>query len=262
MDCNHMSVSRKSVWDQCHQKYKYQYHLRIKPDIPEPPYFLYGSVVHKICEEYVTYGGRKSIGELAQDVLDGIIPLDRKGEESKKIELDPDYKKKLPEHLFQFKRLNERIEASYPGPKQDITEWEFHHDLKPPHKFMVTGFIDRLIKIGDNYFIIDYKTTKKSKWRKDLHTITSDLQLRTYARIVQKQHGAKPENIIAGLFYFDGGELVCGRFSEKSLIAAENELLRAYEEILAMHPDEVLGSLGHWCKRCEYVQMCPFYSIT
>lgn len=257
-----MSVSRKGVWDECQQKYKYRYHLGTKMDIPEPPYFLYGSVVHKICEEYINFKGQKSIGEIAGEVLDGTIQLDKRGkEESGPIILDKSYKKKLPDHLYAFKRFNDKIIAA-PGEMKDITEWEFKYDLNPPNEYNLVGFIDRLIIKKDKVFIIDYKTTKKSPWRKNITNISSDLQLRTYARVVQKTLGIKPQNIHAALFYFEGGELVGSRFSEESLELAEKELLKAFREILETEPDKVLGSLGNHCKRCDFVTICPFYSIT
>ena len=53
MKIEHLSVSRKQLWDQCNQAYKYKYHLRLASQEPEPEYFLYGKLVHKVAEEYV-----------------------------------------------------------------------------------------------------------------------------------------------------------------------------------------------------------------
>jgi ATP-dependent helicase/DNAse subunit B len=50
MNIEHISVSRYQVFVECKQKYKYRYHLAIKPDKPEPFYFTYGKIVHKIAE--------------------------------------------------------------------------------------------------------------------------------------------------------------------------------------------------------------------
>ncbi|MFX5760977.1 PD-(D/E)XK nuclease family protein, partial [Acinetobacter baumannii] len=80
--------------------------------------------------------------------------------------------------------------------------------------------------------IIDYKTTKKGMWRKDTNTIRKDLQLRCYGRVVQREFGAKAENIMAALYYLEGGNLVATKFTEQSLASSEKELLDAYNQIV------------------------------
>jgi RecB family exonuclease len=127
---------------------------------------------------------------------------------------------------------------------------------------MITGFLDRLIIRGDKYFILDYKTTKKGRWRKNKYTIRGDLQMRAYARVVQRNFGAKPENIRAALYYVEGGDLVATAFNDAMLIEAERELLQAYNDIKQADPDKVYGRTGDHCSRCDYVRMCPFYSLT
>src|SRR6185295_3062375 len=47
----HISISRESIWNECQYKYKYRYHLDLKPP-EEPIYFEYGKIVHKIIEDY------------------------------------------------------------------------------------------------------------------------------------------------------------------------------------------------------------------
>ena len=36
MNITHMSVSRKSVWDECKKKYHFKYHLKVESEEPEP----------------------------------------------------------------------------------------------------------------------------------------------------------------------------------------------------------------------------------
>lgn len=251
--CEHISVSRRQTWGECQQKYKYRYHQKLVPEGPIQPYFVYGKVVHKIAEIYVQEQGKKPIESITSDVLQG------------KIETEPgagvpfleqDYKKKLPKHVQNLKELTDKI--GYDG----FLEWKFHYDLQPPDEHFVTGFIDRLIVRGEKYFILDYKTTKKGMWRKTKSTIRNDLQLRCYARVVQKEFGAKPENIRCALFYLDGANLIDTRFDEQSLLSAEQELHDVYNEIVSTHPNDVYGRVSDQCRRCDYRAICPFYSLT
>lgn len=251
--CEHISVSRKQCWQSCQQAYKFRYHLKVVPEGPEQPYFTYGTLVHKIAEVYVQEQGKKTIEQITSDCLSGAIEIEKDG--SPPV-LPDEYMKKLPAHVKNIKTLTDRI--GFDG----HLEYPFRFELKPPSEFFVVGFIDRLIIRGDKYFILDYKTTKKGFFRKTPKTIRSDLQLRTYGRVVQRLFGAKAENIKAALFYLEGAELVATNFTEESLISAEQELYDAYRDIVNTNPNDVHGKVGDQCRRCDYRKICPFYSLT
>jgi len=250
MKINHQSVSRKKCYDVCPCQYKFRYHLKIPRPGPEPFYFTYGTIIHKIAEVFVESQGETAIGEIAKDVLRGKIEI----EEGKKCPPIPsDYQKKMQRHLRAIHHLTERIGTD------GIVEYRFYYDLDPPNEKHVTGYIDRLIVRGDKAFIIDYKTTKRGKWRVNKQTVKHDLQLRMYARVVQREFNLKPENISAALFYVEGEELVGCKYSEESLQAAEKELLGAFKVIENADPDKVWGRVGWHCKNCDYATICPFY---
>ena len=248
MKIQHISVSRKQLWDQCEQAYKYKYHLEIKSQEPEPEYFLYGKLVHKIAEEYVKNKGKVEIESFLHPYLKGGLLL-----ENKKVELTRDYKNKLKEHLTNIKKLNDRI--GFEGE----TEYFFKYDLEPTKEKLVTGVIDRILIKDEKCFIIDYKTTKKGFWRKNSDNIRKDIQLLCYARVVQKNFNIKPENIRAALYYLDGGDIVPTRFNEAMLINAENLLLDAYNKIVEKDPEVVRGNVGNHCNRCDFRKMCTWY---
>lgn len=255
MDINHISVSRKKAFDHCAQQYKYRYHLKIPRPGPEPFYFTYGTIVHKIAELYVQKKGAEPIGEIAADVLRGKIPIDDNGTICPT--LPEDYSKKFQKHVRSIQRLTDRIGS------EGLTEHEFNYDLDPPNHKMVTGFIDRLIIKGEGEnkkaFIIDYKTTKKGKWRVNSQTVLEDLQLRCYARVVQREFNIKAENIKAALYYLDGENLIAAQYNNASLEAVEQELKKAYYQIEKSDPDKVWGNVGWHCKNCDYATICTFY---
>lgn len=261
MNIEHISVSRKTTWETCQQQYKFKYHLKIKSDGPEPFFFTYGKIFHAIAEHYVAGRGNVTLESITNNVMQGNIPLEEGNAEEGKAPvfappLQGEYKGKLQKHLLALKKLTDKI--GFDG----ICEHKFKYDLDPPNNKFVTGFIDRLINKNGKFFIIDYKTTKKSNWRKNNKTIIDDLQLRCYARVIQKEFNAKAENIMAALFYLEGEELVPARFSEESLINAEKELLDAYNQIVDMPPEQAHGTVDRHCRWCDYRPICPYYSLT
>ncbi len=255
MNINHISVSRKKCYDLCAQQYKFRYHLKIPRPGPEPFYFTYGSIVHRIAEIYVQRQGEDNIGDIAKDLLRGKIEYEN-GKPCPYKEIPEDYAKKFQKHLKAIKNLTDRI-----GTNGD-TEYRFHYDLDKPNKRFVTGYLDRLIIKKDKAFIIDYKTTKRGKWRVNKETVKTDLQLRMYSRVVQHEFGIKPENIKAALFYLEGESLIACQYSEQSLLQVEKDLLDAYVMIENDDPDQVWGKVGWHCKMCDYGNMCPFYTPT
>lgn len=253
MNIEHISVSRKQTFDECPAKYNYRYHQKIITNEPTPDYLIYGKIVHKVAEHYVKEKGKKDISSIANDVLNGGILLEFN---KPSPPLPSAYKTKFPQHLKNLQALSDRI--GYDGE----LEYEFTFDLDPPNNCLVKGVIDRLIIRNNKYFILDYKTTKKGFFRKNSNTIRKDLQLRSYARVLQKLFGAKAEDIRAALFYIEGSELVATKFTEESLESAEYELINSHKAISEMPSEEAYGRVGDQCRRCDYRKTCPFYSLT
>jgi len=251
MNINHISVSRKQCFDLCEQQYKYRYHLKLEGEEEEPWHFTYGSIVHKIAEDYVAAKGTRPISEVAHDILSGKVEYD---DGKKAPPLPPEYKKKLPAHLKAIQHITEK--TGFDGE----LEYNFRFDLDPPHGRFVTGFIDRLIIKEDKAWILDYKTTKQGIWRKGPKDIVDDLQLRVYARVVQRNFGIKAENIKAALYYLEGAEVVGATFTEDSLARAEQDLLQTYLQIQQTKPEKAKGTAGKHCFWCEYRKICPWVS--
>ena len=253
MNINHISVSRKKCFDTCEQQYKYRYHLKVPRPGEEPFYFTYGSLVHRVAELYVQLGGEVSVTELGKGLLSGKYDLDEDGTKAVSS-LPEDYQKKFPKHLKAINNLTNRIGMD------GIVEHPFYYDLDSPNGRHIKGFIDRLIIKKDKAWIIDYKTTKKGKWRVNKETVKHDLQLRAYSRVVQREFGLKAENIKAALFYLEGENLIGCCYSEESLEQVEQDLREAYVKIENSDPDKVWGKVGWHCKTCDYGSMCSFYS--
>ncbi len=244
-----MSISRHGMWLECKQKYKYKYHLNREP-AELPFYYEYGKICHKIAEEYIRNQGEISLNEIANNVLKGKIEIE---EGIKASSLPLEYKNRLPGHLRAIENLTKKI--GYGGE----LEWPFSIDLDPPNNKMISGVIDRLIPKNEKYFIIDYKTTKRGKFRKNSLSIKRDIQLRAYAWAVQQKFNIDIDNIRVALYYLEGGNLICGKFTQKSVDNAIVELKEAYNQIKNTDPNKVIGNVGEWCRRCEYRDVCPYF---
>lgn len=252
MKIDHISISRESLYYECPQKYKFRYHLQIVSDVPTPFYFTFGKIVHRIIEEHTNCRGEKTINRIKSELLSGLIDL----EPGKKCSpLDNEGHLRLTKHLNNYLKLADKI--GYDGE----TEWEFYEDIDPPNKRMLKGFIDRLIVKNGNVFIIDYKTTKPSKWRKDSLTIVKDLQLACYCWVVNKRLGIPANQIKAALYYLEDAKLVPVRYSDKTLSNVPQRLARVYKEIETQDPNKVYGRVGDHCRNCDYRKICPFYSL-
>ena len=251
MKIEHISVSRTQCFHECEMRYKYKYHLKI-PAAEEPIYFLFGKVVHKIAECFTRAKGKIPIAKISQDILSGKIELEP-GKKSAALPLE--YRRKLPNYLKHLIKLTEHI-----GFDGEI-EWKFDLDLEPPNKKILTGLIDRLIQKNGRIFILDYKTTKKGKFRKTKETIHSDLQLQTYCRIAQRTFGVSADKIQAALYFLEDGQIVSVNFSQNVLDSVEVRLLDAYRAIEAKNADHVIGRVGQHCNNCDYKAICPFFRI-
>ena len=250
-----MSVSRKNLWDECKKKYYYKYHVKLKPEEPEPFYFTYGKIIHKIAEEYIEKKGEFDLGQITESIVKGEIPIERNGDNPVYAPKIPSfYKARIPGNLKSIQNLTKSI--GFDGE----LEWEFKYDLDPPNKKLMVGFIDRLIIKKDHAFIIDYKTTKRgSSFRKNKNTIKDDLQLRAYSKIVQEKFDIPAKNIMSALYFLEGGELVDAKFSQESLDEAKDILINGYDEIYNCDPKDAWGNVGKHCRFCDYKKVCPFY---
>ena len=237
----------------CEQQYKYRYHLNIIPDKPQQIYFTYGQVVHKGAELYVESKGENTLEYYIKNIIEGNIPLDRNSEKKSRIELPLAYQRKLTDHVRAVKKITEIL--GFDGE----LEYEFKLDLDPPNNITVYGFIDRLIKKNNKFYVIDYKTTKKGPYRKDKFSIKSDLQMQTYALIVKELFNVKAEDIVLALFYLEGSELVSVTFDEETLQNCKKLLIETYKKIINKDPDKVVGNVGSHCTRCDYNDICPFF---
>ena len=54
-------------------------------------------------------------------------------------------------------------------------------------------------------------------------------------------------------------KLVAAKFTDKTLLTAEKELLDTYKKIESADPKKVWGNVGEHCNRCEFRKICPHF---
>ena len=249
MNITAISVSRKSVWDQCTQLYRYKYHLKIPPPGEEPFYFTYGKLVHKISEEFVSRKGKTALGKVALLVLEGKIPIDEKnGKPVFAPSLPAAYKKRLPGHIDAIAKITKQLGTS------GIVEYEFLYDLDPPNKKFVRGFIDRIIKKKDNYFILDYKTSKKKEKSEN------NLQMALYSEAILRDAvpgiNGNPGNASLHFLRYGDDPLSSHNFSEDDL-EISREKIREVANGIRTGSFETKKS-DYNCQYCDYKDfICP-----
>lgn len=246
---NHISISRKTTWETCQKSYYYKYDQNLLPEGPEPFHFIFGKLVHFIAEQHTKNQGKINLTEIKNEVLEGNLQIEGK----KAPKIDNETSARLTKHINNYLRLANDL--GYNG----YTEWEFNYDLDAPNKRFVKGFIDRLIVTKDKAIIVDYKTTKPGKWRKDSNNITQDMQLACYCWVVMKEFNLPADKIFASLYYLEDAKLVPVRFSEKTLLSIPEVLLKVYKDIENTQGDNAKGTVGSHCYWCAYKNICPFY---
>ena len=255
MDINHLSVSRTQVWESCRLKYKLNYHLHTPSPEAEPPYFLYGSLVHKIAQEYVESKGKRNINDIKNDCLNGVILLEANQDTIPRKALPIEYQNKLSKHLVAL--MKSFAKFGFDGE----CEYAFDYDINPPHQQHVNGKIDRLIQKDGKVVIIDYKTTKSGFWQKSKKDIIDDIQLQCYTMVVCERFKMTPENVFSALYYLDNENFIGAQFSRTTLDKCRENLIKIYNEIETSDPDKVMGSVGKQCDRCEFRTLCPALRI-
>jgi CRISPR/Cas system-associated exonuclease Cas4 (RecB family) len=258
MNLEHLSHSRMTLFEECGLKYKYKYHDKVKLDEPEPIYFLYGKIIHKFAEEYVKENKKKSATSILQDILEGTIPLEKKeGGEYGPPQLPREYVARLNNEINNVCKVTEKL-----GTDGEV-EWPFKYDLDPPNEKYIVGFIDRLIPLhdGKKFVIVDYKTTKTGPWRKNKFSIKKDMQLKIYARMIQKHFNIPAKNIAACLVYvLDNKTVGMTSFTDEDLEYTEQKLKNTYLTIENTPPESARANVGNHCTRCEFRKICSAYN--
>lgn len=205
------SYSSISLFQQCPQKY---YRMRVVKDIVEPPqeHLLYGTAVHKAAEEYVRDG----------------TPIPEKYAFIKP-QLDALIKIKGDKHCEYEMGLTKNLEPC--GFKDENVWWR--------------GIADLIIINGDKCYLVDYKTSKSSKYAD-----TKQLELLSLAIF---KHFPQVKKIKAGLLFLVVNDFVTREYEGESMGSAWIQWVDATNTL------EVCMNLNVWNPKPNFTckSWCP-----
>jgi RecB family exonuclease len=237
MFINSISASRADIIDQCLWKYKLKYILRLPGFGNKNEDALnFGSFVHKVFELGYEQKDFKSLMRIAE------------GERSTyKVPFhENDRLKKCIENFLLWNQgLGETVS----------TEKMYELPLDADKDIRFIGIIDRVIKGRDGgYLVIDYKTSKREKKKKDL---MDNSQLLGYAWAIHQTYGVPYSKIWCAHYYPVTGNFVPVRFSPFQVSNWVKRQIDKVWKIRKKKTDEFYAQENIFCNWCEYQKACP-----
>lgn len=243
------SHSRLSTFEQCKQKYKFQYVDKIKVDIPDTIETFVGSRVHEALEKLykdLQFERLNTCEELFE-----FFEMRWEEEWSDTIIINDTYS--IQNHKDRAKRFIRDYYDHYKPFNHLRTlglETEDRMQLENGNQFHIR--IDRLAcdKEG-NYYVMDYKTNKHLKAQDELD---EDRQLAMYSMWVKNRFADCQQVKLVWYFLAHDKEMVSERSEEQlASLKAQVEALIKEVEKTTQWPTNVTALCG-WCK---FKQLCP-----
>lgn len=237
---NNISNSRSDTIDQCLLKYHLKYNLRIPGFGSKNEDALnFGSYVHKIFEVGYKEKDSKSLMKIAEQERSTYkVPFH-----------ENDRLKKCIENFIPWNmKLGETVS----------TEQTFRLPMDAKADIEFIGIIDRVVKGTEGgYLVIDYKTSKREKKKKDL---MDDPQLMGYAWIIHEVHGTPYEKIWCGHYYPVSGNFPTVRFSKFQIESWKKKQIEKVWRIRKKKANEFYPQENMFCNWCEYQPACTRFN--
>ena len=237
MFINSISASKSDVIDQCLWKYKLKYILRLPGFGSKNEDALnFGSFIHKIFELGYQTNDIKTLKKLAEAERSTYKVPFRENDRMLSC---------LENFLVWNQKLGETI----------ATERMYEIPLDKEKDIKFIGIIDRVIKGNDGgYLVIDYKTSKREKKKKDL---LDDKQLKGYAWVIHETYGVPYNKIHCSHYYPVSGNFVSVKFSESQINLWKKKEIEKVWRIRKKKTDEFFAQRNMFCDWCEYKDACP-----
>lgn len=184
----HISFSELKIWNECPYKHKLVYLEKVK-EFKGSEHTAFGTAMHYVCENLVldakvdskTLFNTKFLEELTI-LKDNNVELNKNLVVSMRGQADQMFKHILPALKKTFS--NFKVFSVEEGLMEELNE-----DLS------FKGFIDLVIKQGDKYHIIDWKTCSWGWDAKRKADRMTTYQLTLYKHFFAKKHGIDPSKI-------------------------------------------------------------------
>jgi len=237
MFINTLSSSKSDTIDQCLLKYDYRYIRRFPGyESGNEDSLNFGSYIHKIFEDGHQCNHISDLENIAENL-------------KKNYKVPFHYNDKIKTCIDNFYRFNSKLGETIG------LEYEFKVTLSEGMEYI--GFIDRIVKGTDGgYLIIDYKTSKREKKRKDLLT---DNQLIGYAYAIHKIYDVPISEIVCAHYYPLTDNFVHVKFSTQIVNRWRDRAIKKIWAVRKKKKDEFPAMENKFCNWCEYKKMCPVH---
>lgn len=138
------------------------------------------------------------------------------------------------------------------------TENLFEVPLDEKNDIKFIGVIDRVIKGSDGgYLVIDYKTSKREKSKKDL---LQDKQLMGYAYAIHTLYGVEYNKIFCAHFYPLTKNFIPVSFSKAQIWSWKKKEIDKVWRIRKKTKDGFFPQKNIFCDYCEFQQVCEKFN--
>ena len=275
------SYSKMEVYKNCPYQYDLKYNQK-KRSVDTTIALELGTLCHYVLEmkgKAIKDGKEVDYDLLNRILLDGVTEVDESDEKTKETILGlTDLKKKYWEEWYvpdnasgmnyeeKMQVFDKVLQFEMEGSEWAPYRFEMPFDFVWKDRIIITGFIDRIDKKGDEYKTVDYKTSKKAYDSKKLAT---SLQFGIYALAILNEFGVLPTESEYSFVLIDEKQLALTKGWEKRLIKALDKLLDSIDEnakegVWKPNPTP----LCHWCNYCEtnpnaheFKNECRYYSL-
>jgi putative RecB family exonuclease len=242
------SHSRLSTFDQCRQKYKFQYIDKIKVDIPTTIEAYMGSAVHHAL--YILYEELKRGNVLSENELIMIYDMAWKKDWDSNILIA---KHGHDERMY-FVKGRSFISRYYaihaPFDRLETLGLETQDYLKLSNGNSYHVRIDRLAKSNDSYFVIDYKTNNRPKTQDE---INEDKQLAMYSLWVKEKFNANDVRLV--WHFLANGTTLTSTRDDNTLRQLKRHVEDKITEVESAN--DFSANTSGLCAYCIFKDICP-----
>jgi len=185
----HISYSELKIWNECPYKHKLKYLDRVNA-FKGNEFTIFGTAIHDTCEKTLLTGSTRPENYFTLSFLKQVEELKLIG-----VPLDVTL---LAQMEKQGRSLSTKVLPAlgdHFGKYELISTEEQLYLPLTSHPQYFKGFIDLVIKCGDTYHVIDWKTCS---WGWDARRKTDKIlsyQLTLYKHFFSTKHGIDPKNI-------------------------------------------------------------------
>jgi ATP-dependent helicase/DNAse subunit B len=260
MKCENIRRSHLELFDRCQLAYKFTVHDRRVPDIKVPKWAVLGWVMHKAIEEAVTSDGnlsrtfgsclKKTISIVEEEWSSTYPDIELKNSEIPRLSMESMCRAQL-----MVNNASRKLMPLIMKFKDREVEVPYNIALDQGGTITMKGRIDLVLKDGDDWKIIDYKTTKSSWEHKEV-----PVQLLYYAIGLAIKKNAKISSVETILANLESGNIPCRRWTSKEANLLIENSVNKIEHIRAMPPEKAVGNVTSYCKTlCQYNVSCPIF---